>query len=71
MQYLLESRKSSFDGLGCLGASTFHFFLIISFLLDRVKPVHAQMHCIPVAKRDRAKKKLDEAVVAGKWAETG
>ena len=46
MPYLLETRKSTFEGLGCLGQP-------ISFLLDlHVKPVHAPVHHIPVTKQD-------------------
>ncbi|CAB4012668.1 Hypothetical predicted protein [Paramuricea clavata] len=52
------NHSKSFSGFGNLGKP-------VSFVLDpKVHPVHAPIHRIPVAKRDRVKKKLDEMVAA-------
>ena len=49
----LEGYSEAFTGLGNLGKP-------VSFILDRkVQPVHAPIHRIPVAKRERVKTKLD------------
>ena len=52
----MEGHSDVFTGLGNLGKP-------VSFILDlKVQPVHAPIHRIPVAKRERVKKKLEEMV---------
>ena len=61
-EQLLETYAEAFTGLGKLGKP-------VSLVLDpEVKPVHAPIHRIPVSKRERVKKKLDEMVAAKKLA---
>ena len=59
---MLHRYSSVFSGLGNVGKP-------VSFVLDpHVVPVQAPRHRIPVAKRERVKRKLDEMVCAGKLA---
>ena len=59
-EYILQRKKETFEGLGCLGQP-------VTLILDpHVKPVHAPVHRIPVGKREKVKEKLDEMVAAGK-----
>ena len=57
---LISKYEDVFKGIGNLGNP-------VSFKLDKnVTPVHAPVHRIPIAKRERTKKKLDEMVNSGK-----
>jgi hypothetical protein len=59
-EHIVKEYSDIFKGLGCFGNP-------VSFTLDKsVSPVHAPIHRIPVAKRDKVKKKIDEMVEAGK-----
>ena len=59
-EVLLSTYKDSFKGLGDLGTP-------VSFVMnENVTAVHAPVHRIPVAKRQRTKAKLDEMVKCGK-----
>jgi transposase InsO family protein len=59
-EHILSKYSEVFKGLGNFGNP-------VSFTLDNeVSPVHAPIHRIPVAKREKVKKKIDEMVEAGK-----
>ena len=59
-EVLLSTYKDSFKGLGDLGTA-------VSFVMnENVTAVHAPVHRIPVAQRQRTKAKLDEMVKCGK-----
>ena len=52
----MSEYKDVFQGLGTLGSP-------VSFVMDeKVMPIHAPIHRIPLAKRERVKQKLDEMV---------
>ena len=58
--HLLSTYADVFKGKGCIGKS-------VNFTMDAsIKPVHAPNHRLPLSKRDRVKKKLDEMVQQGK-----
>ena len=52
-EYILQRKKETFEGLGCLGQP-------VTLILDlHVKPVHAPVHRIRVGKHEKVKEKLD------------
>jgi transposase InsO family protein len=59
-EFILKKYGDVFTGLGDMGNP-------VSFTVDSsISPVHAPIHRIPVAKRDKVKQKIDEMVNAGK-----
>ena len=63
-EYLLKNYKATFEGLGSLGRP------VVLQLDPNVAPVHAPVHCVPIAKKDAVKKKLDEMVAENKLVKT-